>query len=75
MMGESKSDSSNDAWRAAEQSGEDMGQLAYLLTLTPAERLIRHERARLAVAAFREAGRKFYGFDPAHPPAIQRSGS
>ena len=54
------------AWQAAADAGEDMAQLEYLLSLTPEQRLSLHERFRLGVKAFREAGRRLYGFDPSN---------
>jgi len=53
-----------DAWQAAIDYGIDVHQLEYLLTLTPAERLQRHEQALVLVRAMREAGIRYYGFDP-----------
>ncbi len=52
------------AWQAAIDYGIDVHQLEYLLTLTPAGRLQRHEQALALVRAMREAGIKYYGFDP-----------
>ncbi len=42
----------------------DIDLLAYLLTLTPAQRIERHEGALELVRALRKAGTQFYGFDP-----------
>ena len=58
-----------DAWQAAIDYGIDVSQLDYLLTLTPAERLIRHDQALELVRAMRQAGLKYYGFDP-RPPEV-----
>jgi hypothetical protein len=55
----------------ASESGIDMYQLEYLLTLTPAERLKRHDAALTFVLAARKAGIKYYGFDPRSPEASQ----
>jgi hypothetical protein len=41
----------------------DVDLLDYLQTLTPLERLQRHESARQLVIALRAAGAKFHGFD------------
>ena len=55
------------AYQAAADYGVDMNQLEYLLTLTPLERVMRHDAARDFVIAAREAGIRYYGFDPRHP--------
>jgi hypothetical protein len=52
------------ACSAAAAYGIDLGQLDYILTLTPAERLRRHDAALALVLAVREAGMRYYGFDP-----------
>jgi hypothetical protein len=44
--------------------GIDIYQLEYLLTLTPAERLRRHDAALEFVLAARKAGIRYYGLDP-----------
>jgi len=44
--------------------GIDLVQLDYLLSLTPSERLKRHEQALDLVNAVRKAGIRLYGFDP-----------
>jgi hypothetical protein len=54
------------AYQAAADYGIDMRQLEYLLTLTPLERVLRHDAARDFVLAAREAGIRYYGFDPRH---------
>jgi hypothetical protein len=54
-------------YQAAADYGIDMQQLEYLLTLTPWERVLRHEAAREFVLAAREAGIRYYGIDPRHP--------
>lgn len=56
-----------DAWQAAIDFGIDVSQLDYLLSLTPAERLERHGQALELVRAMREAGIKYYGYDPRLP--------
>jgi hypothetical protein len=59
--------SGSDPWQAAIDFGIDVSQTEYLLTLTPEERLIRHEQALELVRALREAGIRHYGFDPRYP--------
>ena len=59
------------AYQTAIEYGIDTNQLEYLLTLTPAERLRRHDAALAFVMAAREAGIKYYGFDPGSPEAAQ----
>ncbi len=59
------------AWQEAAEFGLDMHQLEYLLALTPAERLMRHDAALEFVRAAREAGIKYYGFDPGSSEASQ----
>jgi hypothetical protein len=49
--------------------GIDICQLDYILTLTPAERLQRHDAALAFVLAARKAGIRYYGFDPRSPEA------
>lgn len=53
-----------DAWQKARDYGIDTGQLEFLLSLSPAERLRRHDRARPLIIAARQAGIQYYGFDP-----------
>ena len=53
-----------DAWQRALDYGIDTGQLEFLLTLSPAERLRRHDIARPIIIAARQAGIQYYGFDP-----------
>ena len=43
--------------------------LEFLLTLTPAQRLRRHDAALALVRAAREAGIRYHGFDPRSPEA------
>lgn len=43
----------------------DIEQIRDLLKLTPEQRLKRHEGARQLVIKLREAGKAYYGFDPA----------
>jgi len=62
----------NNALRAAADYGIDVSQLVYLLTLTPLERLIQHDRALELVLAARQAGIRHYGFDPRLPEASER---
>jgi hypothetical protein len=62
---------SHDPWQAAIDYGIDVSQLDYLLSLTPAERIQRHEQARDLVRAMRAAGIRHYGFDPRNPEAPQ----
>ena len=52
------------AYQKAVEYGIDTCQLEYLLTLTPAERLKRHDAALAFVLAARKAGIEYYGFDP-----------
>ena len=52
------------AYPEACEFGIDTTQLEYLLTLTPAERVRRHDAAIVLVRAARKAGIKHYGFDP-----------
>ena len=49
--------------------GIDICQLEYLLTLTPAERVRRHDAALEFVLAARKAGIRYYGLDPRSPEA------
>ncbi|MFZ5439301.1 MAG: hypothetical protein ACOZQL_04790 [Myxococcota bacterium] len=42
----------------------DFDLLDYLQTLTPAQRMARHEAALELVRALRKAGTEHYGFDP-----------
>jgi hypothetical protein len=58
-------------YQKAVEYGIDMCQLEYLLTLSPAERLRRHDAALAFVLAARKAGIKYYGFDPRSPEASQ----
>ncbi len=60
------------AWQAAIDYGIDVSQLEYLLTLTPAERLRRHDQALELVRAMRRAGIEYYGFDPRLPETPDR---
>lgn len=55
-----------DAWQAAAGDGIDMNQVEYLLSLTPDQRLMRHDMALRLVRALREAGIRYDGFDPRH---------
>ncbi len=58
-----------DAWQRAIDFGIDVAQLEYLLTLTPHERIERHDRALELVRALRAAGREHSGFDLRYPEA------
>ena len=55
------------AWQTAIDDGIDVSQLEYLMSLTPTERLQRHDQALKLVRAMRQAGIKHYGFDPRPP--------
>ena len=66
------SSGSPDAWQTAIDYGIDVSQLEYLLTLTPTQRLERHEQALVLVRAMRQAGIEHYGFDPRYPEATQQ---
>ena len=57
-------DETTQALSAAVKYGIDISQLEYLLTLTPVERLRRHEAALEFVLEARDAGIRYYGFDP-----------
>ena len=59
------------AYQNAVEFGIDTCRLEYMLTLTTAERLRRHDAALAFVLAAREAGIKYYGFDPRSPEASQ----
>jgi hypothetical protein len=61
---ESFSGPSTDALKNAREYGIDTGQLEFLLTLSPAERLRLHDIARPLIIAARQAGIHYYGFDP-----------
>jgi len=58
------------AYQDAVEYGIDVYQMEYLLTLTPAERLMRHDASLALVLAAREAGIRYYGFDPRHPETL-----
>jgi len=45
----------------------DMELIDELLSLTPAQRILRHERLVESMRKLREAGIKLYGFDPRVP--------
>ena len=55
------------ARQAAIDYGIDVNQMDYILSLTPAERLRRHDAALALVKAARKAGRHYYGFDNRPP--------
>ncbi|GMU62999.1 MAG: hypothetical protein AMXMBFR34_47620 [Myxococcaceae bacterium] len=53
----------------------DVDLLDYLQSLTPAQRMERHEAALELVRALRKASREHYGFDPrAVATAVDREG-
>jgi hypothetical protein len=52
------------AYQRAIDYGIDVCQLEHILALTHAERLSRHDAALALVLAAREAGIRYYGFDP-----------
>jgi len=53
----------------------DVALVEHLLTLTPAERIERHEAALELVRALRRAGTEHYGFDPRSVVATSRGSS
>jgi hypothetical protein len=57
------------ACHAAAEDGIDVDQLENIQTLTPAERLKRHDAALALVLAARQACIQHYGFDPRSPEA------
>jgi hypothetical protein len=57
------------AYKDAIEYGIDARQLEYALTLTPAERLRRHDAALALVSAARKAGFRYYGVNPRSPEA------
>lgn len=59
-----------DAWQAAVDNGIDMNEVEYLLSLTPEQRLHRHDQALQLGRALRVAGTEFYGFDPRHSETL-----
>jgi hypothetical protein len=59
------------ACQDAVEYGIDICQLEFLLTLTPLDRLMRHNAALDLVLAAREAGKKYYGFDPRYPETFE----
>jgi len=63
----SATDERKTAYQNAMEFGIDICQLEYLLTLSPLERLVRHDAALALVLAAREAGIRYYGFNPRHP--------
>ena len=62
-----KTDSKKKARQAAIDYGIDVNQMDYILSLTPAERLRRHDAALVLVRAARKAGMRYYGFDNRPP--------
>ena len=73
MPASKEAEASEDRWmqayRQAAEYGIDVDQLEFLLTLTPAQRLRRHDGALALVRAAREAGIRYYGFAPRSPGA------
>jgi hypothetical protein len=67
MGSANRKDEQPSAYKEAIDYGIDIHHLEYLLTLTPLERLKRHDAALNLVLAAREAGIRYYGFDPRHP--------
>jgi hypothetical protein len=61
------------AWRAAAEYGIDLDQLDSSLSLTPLERLIRHDQALELILAMTQAGIRYYGFDPRFAEAPERA--
>jgi len=55
------------ARQAALDYGIDLTITDYLLTLTPEQRLERHDEALELVMTLRQAGIDYYGFDPRNP--------
>jgi hypothetical protein len=53
-----------DAWQRALEYGIDTERTKFLLALSPAERLRRHDIVRPLILAARQAGVRLYGFDP-----------
>jgi hypothetical protein len=53
-----------DAWQRALDYGIDTERLEFLMTLSPAERLRRHDMMLPLILAARQAGIRYYGFDP-----------
>ncbi len=62
-------DGHSSAYQDAVEHGIDIYQLEYLPTLSPAERVMRHDAAFALVMAAHEAGVRYYGFGPGHPEA------
>lgn len=62
-----ETDTKKKACRAAIDYGIDVNQLDYILSLTPAERLRRHDAALIFVRTAREAGIRYYGIDNRSP--------
>ncbi|MBK8268173.1 MAG: hypothetical protein IPK83_07635 [Planctomycetes bacterium] len=60
-----------DAWQAAIDYGIDVSLLEYNLSLTPEERILKHERNLELVRAMRQAAIDYHGYDPRFPEEIQ----
>jgi hypothetical protein len=63
------------ARQAAADYGIDLSITDYLFTLTPEQRLERHDQHLELVQALRQAGIDYYGFDPRNPPQARRERS
>lgn len=48
----------------------DLDLIDYLLSLSPADRIRRHDQALELVRALRQAGKRLYGFDPRPSEAV-----
>jgi hypothetical protein len=66
-------DELGNAGRAAVEYGIDLEQLDANLALTPLERLILHDQALQLILAMKNAGIRYYGFDPGLAEAIERT--
>jgi hypothetical protein len=71
----SRSPAEDAARQAAAEYGIDLSITDYLLTLTPEQRLERHDQHLELVQVLRQAGIDYYGFDPRNPPETQRQRS
>jgi hypothetical protein len=67
MGSANRMDEQRAAYKEAIDYGIDIHHLEYLLTLTPLERPKRHDAALNLVLAAREAGIRYYSFDPRPP--------
>jgi len=64
---------SGDACSAAAEYGIDLARLDANLARTPLERLILHDQALHAALAIKDAGIRYYGFDPGPAEAVERT--